>query len=141
MQRDYILRMIEQIGAVLIALRRRIVSGSITADEARDALQAAGDRAGFDLELARGLSLDTIRLLVAPTGEVEPGRCWLMAEVLYLDGLQARAEERTEGAADSFRKARALFTLLEPGGGMLLGFPEAAERIAEIDALVDVGEG
>jgi hypothetical protein len=34
-------------------------------------------------------------------------------------------------------KARLLFGLVEPGGGMLVGFPEAAERAREIEALLD----
>ncbi len=137
MQRDYILRLIEQIGAVLIALRKRIVSRSISADEAREALRDVGSRAGFDLDLLKGLSLETLALAVAPTGEVEPSRCWMMAEVLYLDGLQALAEEKALDAQDSLAKAAALYRLVEPGGGMLVGFPEAAMRIEEIEALLD----
>lgn len=91
-------------------------------------------RAGFDLELLRGFSADTLHMLVAPTGEVEPARCWMMAEILYLDGLQAALEERVSAAGASLAKARLLYTLIEPGGGMLMGLPEAGERIEEIDA-------
>ena len=66
-QRDYILRLIEQLGGALVALRR-------------------------------GFSEDTLHMFVSPTGEVEPARCWLMAELLYLDGLQAKLEERGDDA-------------------------------------------
>jgi hypothetical protein len=59
-----------------------------------------------------------------------------MAELLYLDGLQARAEGRRDDAADSLAKARLLFGLVEPGGGMLVGFPEAGERVREIEGLL-----
>jgi len=135
MQRDYILRLIEQMGQVLIVLRRRILARALTAAEVEDELLRTGERAGLDLEMLRGLAPDTLVMLVAPTGEVEPGRCWMMAELLYLDGLQAGIEEQPHRAADSLRKAVLLYRMIEPGGGMLLGFPEAAERIAEIEAL------
>jgi len=137
LQRDYILRLIEQIGAVLIALRKRILARSVTPGEARDALRDVSSRAGFDLDLLKGFSLDTLVLLVAPTGEVEPSRCWIMGEVLYLDGLQAVAEDRPLDARVSLAKAATLYRLVEPGGGMLVGFPEAATRIAEIESLLE----
>lgn len=136
-QRDYILRMIEQIGAALAELRRRILGGKTDPAAIRGDLTALAGRSGFDLELLRGLSGDTLHMLVSPTGEVEPARCWLMAELLHLDGLQALAEERTDEARASLEKARLLFSLVEPGGGMLVGLPEAAERVQEIDRVLD----
>lgn len=135
-QRDYILRMIEQLGAVLVALRNRILGRDMDASQVRDELAGVAGRAGFDLELLKAFSLDTLVLFVAPTGEVEPGRCWIMAETLYLDGLQAHLEGRGASAAESLRKSRTLFSLIGPGGGMLIGFPEAAERIEEIERLL-----
>jgi hypothetical protein len=83
--------------------------------------------------LARAATPETIRLLIAPTGDVEPGRCWLLAETLFLDGLQAQLSDQDERALDSFAKAHMLFSLLAPMGAFLVGFPEAAERIREID--------
>jgi len=136
-QRDYILRVIEQLGAALAALRRRILGRREESGALHDELTRLAGQAGFDLELLRALSGDTLHMLVSPTGEVEPARCWLMAEFLYLDGLQALAEERTEDAGASLGKARLLFSLVEPGGGMLVGFPEAAERAREIEALLE----
>jgi hypothetical protein len=76
-------------------------------------------------------------MLVAPTGEIEPGRCWLLAETLYLDGLHEAQLSQEEAARDSLAKARMLFSLLRPMGAFLVGFPEAAERIREIDDLVE----
>ena len=136
-QRDYILRVIEQLGAALAALRRRILGRREEPGALHDEIARLAGQAGFDLELLRALSGDTLYMLVSPTGEVEPARCWVMAELLYLDGLQALAEERTEDAGASLGKARLLFSLVEPGGGMLVGFPEAAERAREIEALLD----
>ncbi len=132
-QRDYILRLIEQMGAALVALRNRILGRGAPSLEIRDELAGLAGRSGFDLALLRGFSGETLRMLVSPTGEVEPARCWLMAELLYLDGLQALAEDRDEDAREGLRKAKLLFGLIEPGGGMLVGLPEAGERIREID--------
>lgn len=130
-QRDYVLRLIEQLGAVMAALRRRILGGA-PPEGLREQLDGVASQAGLDLDLLRGFDLRTLRLLVAPTGDVDPTRCWLMAEILYLDGLEALLSENREGR-DSLLKARALFDLVRPYGGLLVGLPEASERIVEID--------
>lgn len=135
-QRDYVLRLIEQLGAALAALRRRILGRKVEASKLRDELGSLAGQAGFDLDLLRGFSGETLHMLVSPTGEVEPARCWLMAELLYLDGLQALAEGRREDGGASLGKAQLLFSLIEPAGGMLVGFPEAAERSREIERLL-----
>ncbi len=132
-QRDYILRLIEQIGAALIALRNRILGRKVDPLRIREELTGLAGQAGYDLALLRGFSGETLHMLVSPTGEVEPGSCWLIAELLYLDGLQAQVEERTGDAREGLQKARLLFRLIEPGGGMLVGLPEAGERIDDID--------
>lgn len=133
-QRDYILRLIEQMGAALIALRQRILGRQEDSAKIYDELMGLAGRSGFDLDILRGFSADTLHMLVSPTGEVEPARCWMMAELLYLDGLQAEVEERTDDAATSLSKARVLYSLIEPGGGLLVGLPEAGERLDDVDA-------
>jgi len=135
-QRDYILRLIEQMGAALVALRNRILGRKADPQRLQEELSGLAGQAGFDLALLRGFSGESLRMLVSPGGDVEPGRCWLMAELLYLDGLQARMEERHEEARTSLAKAHLLFSLVAPRGGLLVGLPEAAERLAEIDALL-----
>ena len=135
-QRDYVLRIIEELGSVLAELRNRILGRAVESKKVDEELAGAAGRAGLDLELLRRFSVDTLHMFAAPTGEIEPARCWLMAEVLYLDGLHAHLEERIADAQASLSKAHMLYTLIEPGGGMLVGFPEAAERLQEIDSLV-----
>lgn len=132
-QRDYILRLIEQMGAALVALRNKILGRKVDREKIYQEMTGLAGQTGFDLELLRGFTADTLHMLVAPTGEVEPARCWLMAEIIYLDGLQAEVEERFEDAATALGKARLLYTLIGPGGGLLVGLPEAAERIADVD--------
>ncbi|MCG6987398.1 MAG: hypothetical protein LJF06_04370 [Gemmatimonadetes bacterium] len=132
-QRDYILRLIEEMGAIMAALRDRILGRKTDHASLQDELTALSGRAGFDLALLRGFDGETLRMLVAPTGEVEPARCWMMAEILYLDGLEADVDDRRDDARASLDKARILYSLIEPAGGMLVGIVEAAARIEEID--------
>ena len=136
-QRDFILRQIEQIGAALVALRNLILGRKADPARIQEELNALAGQGGMDLTLLRGFSEDTLYMFVSPTGEIEPARCWLMAEFLYLDGLQAQLEERGADARTSLEKARMLFTLIEPAGGMLVGIPEAAGRVDEIDTRLE----
>jgi hypothetical protein len=132
MQRDYLLRMIEQLGQALIALRKMIVGGSATPDEIRDRFRSIAATTGLDLELLLLATSDTLELFVAPTGEVEPSRCWILAELLYLEALHAELEGRLADARAQYGRARMLFSLIEPGSTFLVGWPEAASRVEEI---------
>lgn len=134
--KDYLLRQIEMLGEILVAIRRLILGGGASATKVFSRLEEVAGKGGMDLEFARAADPDTLRFLIAPTGEIEPGRCWLLAEVLYLDGLQAREMGDEDRWMDSLQKARMLFSLLAPMGAFLVGFPEGAERVAEIDELL-----
>lgn len=140
-QRDYLLRQIEMLGELLIAIRRKILGGTADAKDVEAMLQEVSTKGGLSLDLARAATADTVRMLIAPTGEIEPGRCWLLAESLYLDGLQAELEGDRLWAGDSLDKARMLFSLLKPMGAFLVGFPEASDRIADIDARLSGEDG
>jgi hypothetical protein len=133
MQRDYILRMIEQAGTALRALLNRVLRRDVEPAEVTKALRHAAALGSLDIDLLRLGDTNTVLMMVAPGGEPEPGRTWLAAEMLYLDGLAARLDERADDAATSFAKARLLFGLVGATGVLPAGFPEAAERIREID--------
>ena len=135
-QRDFILRQIEILGAALVALRKLILRKTANPADVEHRLQDVSQKGGMALDLARAATPDTLRMLVAPTGEIEPGSCWLLAETLYLDGLQAKLTGDSDRARDSLAKAGVLFSLLRPMGAFLVGFPEAAERICEIEELL-----
>ena len=135
-QKDYLLRQIEMLGEILRAIRKMILGGTVDPSEIRARLGEVSGQAGMDLELARAATPDTLQLLVAPSGEIEPGKCWLLAETLYLDGLHAEARGDHPRTSDSLLKARMLFSLLEPMGAFLVGFPEASERILEIEEML-----
>ncbi len=132
-QRDYILRMIEELGAALIALRKAIFGGTVPAAEVEDTLRRAAGGAGMELDLARAVSIEALPAMVAPTGEVEPARCWVLAEALMTDGIHRLQLGDAEHARSSLAKAAALFELVGPGGAFLTGFPEAGERTREIE--------
>lgn len=135
-QKDYLLRQIEMMGEILIAIRRMILGGGARPAAIEARLKEVSGKAGMDLDLAKASTPETLRMLVAPAGEVEPGRGWLLAETLLLDGLQAEQEGDMARREDSLLKARMLFKLLGPMGAFLVGFPEAAARVEEIDALL-----
>jgi hypothetical protein len=135
--KDYLLRQIEILGQLLIAIRKMILGGEADGASVETRLQEVSQKGGMELSLARAASPETIRMLIAPTGDVEPGRCWVLAETLYLDGLQAQLTDDPERALDSFAKAQMLFALLEPMGAFLVGFPEATERMKEIEERVE----
>ena len=139
-KQDYILRQIEMLGPMLIALRNRILGRKVDGPEAMQEVQDVVRKVGLDMEILRVATPDTLAMLAAPTGDVEPGRCWLMAEALYLDGLTSELEERREDALNALDKAVRLFSMLEPGGVYLVGFPEASERLDEIRDRIDALE-
>jgi hypothetical protein len=134
-ERDYVMRMIEQMGQALIRLRQIIFGGESVA-EARRKLQSEARTFGMDLDLARAATPDTLRLLVSTAGETDPTRTWLLAEMLYLDGL-AHEEEDVDRARASYDTALRLLALVEPGGSFLVGWPMATDRIEDIHARLD----
>jgi len=132
-RRDYIMRMIEQLGAMLAALRKRMLGQEVSRAEAADTLREAARLGGLDYDLARAMAPETLLMMVAPGGEVDPGRCWLLAELSYLDGLDADLADDAAEARDSFERAGYLFGLLQPIVGNFLGIPESRERLRDVE--------
>ena len=135
-QQDYILRLIEQLGAALIQLRKAILGKGVEESEVEHVLRRSAAGVGMDLELARVASPESLRAMIAPTGEVDPMRAWLMGETLLTDALHHRSMGRVEACLGGLTRARALFTLVGKDA-FLAGYPEADERIAEIDGITE----
>jgi len=133
-RRDYILRMIEQLGTMLAELRRRILGRSAEHETVEGELAEVAKLGGLDYDLARVMGPDTLLMMVAPGGDVDPGRCWLLAELSYLDGLEADLAGDPEAARDALERAGFLYGLLRPLPGNLVGVHEADERLAEIES-------
>lgn len=127
MQRDYVLRMIEQIAASIARMRQRILGGSA---EAEAELQAMAGIYGVDLPTARAIDGGTLLLLVSPGGQPEASRTWVMAEMLYLDALRLASNGDAEEAHHGFAKSLLLYGTID--ATMLGGLPEAKDRMAEL---------
>jgi hypothetical protein len=135
--RDYLLRMIEQIGRALLQLRDRILRRKIEPEEVRTELHAVAAEAGIDLDIARRLDPASLLLWLAPAGEIDEPRFWLLAELLYLGGLHLH-EEGQDGAADAeFSRALALFERLPAGWRPVEELPSVEERMEDIRGLMD----
>jgi hypothetical protein len=125
--------MIEQLGAMLSAIRRHVLAGEATREETGASLRDAARLGGLDYDLARVMAPETLLMMVAPAGDVDPGRCWLLAELSYIDGLEAGLADDPDLAREAFERAGYLFGLLQPVAGNFLGIPESADRVKEIE--------
>ena len=132
MQRDYILRLIEQSGTVLKQLLQHIQAEPVTLEERTQELKRAAHLGGLDLDMLRLSDVDGLWHQVALTGEADPARTWLAAETLYADALANEIEGNVEAAVNAFVKAASLFRLMQPTWVLPTGFPEATERVEEI---------
>lgn len=138
-RQDYLLRLIETVGLMLMRLRAMLLGGEIDPTTARDEIQNAAGRAGLDLPFLSSVDGDTLVMLMSPAGEVEPGRCWITAELFLVEGLRLRAEEDEPGARDALARALLLYRLIDPDAVVARGFPEVRTRIAEVEAMMDAG--
>jgi hypothetical protein len=136
-RQDYILRLIERLGAALGALRNRILrrAGEEAAIQAE--IGEIARQAGLDIDVARKLDPDLLLAWLAPTGEPDPARLWLMAELLYLTGLQSKGAGESPWPAD-FERALALLIRLPPDWRPGDSFATADERVTEIRGLLGV---
>ncbi len=131
-RRDYILRLIERFGRMLIALRNHILQREIESDDAGAQIHEVAREAGLDLEIARRLDPAALLMWLAPTADFDAPRLWLMAELLYLGGLDARESgAEGEGRAD-FERALALYAHLPPDWRPTDDFVTAGARAEEI---------
>lgn len=131
-RRDYVLRIIERFGRMLIALRNHILQREIEADDVRAQLGEVAREAGLDMEIARRLDPAALLMWLAPTADFDAPRLWLMAELLYLEALDAQASSAEGGGRADFTRALALFEHLPPDWKPTDGFVTAAARAEEI---------
>ena len=137
MQRDYILRLIEQAGTILKHLLQRIQAEPVTLEERTNELKRAAHLGGLDLDMLRLSDVNGLWHQVALTGEADPARTWLAAETLYADAIALEIDGDPEAAMQSYVKAASLFRLMEPTWVLPTGFPEASERVQEIEGKLE----
>lgn len=136
---DYILRLIERFGQALRAMRDRILRREVQPADMRAELGEIAAEAGLDLVTARRLDGGMLLMWLAPTGEVDPPRFWLMAELLYLEGLAAREEGTGDLGRADLQRALALFARVPESWRPHEDLAPAGERCAEIRQMLDSG--
>jgi hypothetical protein len=136
--RDYILRLIERFGRMLVALRNRILRRETESAPLQSEIHDIAREAGLDLDLARRLDPETLLLWLSPTGEVDEAKFWLLGELLYLAGLGAQETGGGDGRAD-FSRALAVFAQVRADWRPQAGLASAGERCQEIRARLGAG--
>ena len=130
-RQDYILRLIEQFGRALVLLRNRILRREVDKPTAMADIGEMARQAGLDLDVARSLDVPSLLMWLAPAGQVDQARLWLMAELLYLEGLGALEDDPGRADAD-FTRAAAILERLEPQWRPSPDLPSAAELADDI---------
>jgi hypothetical protein len=136
-RRDYILRLIERFGRMLVALRNRILKRELESEQARAEIHEIAQESGLDLDVARQLDPGMLLMWLAPGDDVDEGKLWLMGELLYLEGLDARETGSGDGGRGDLERALALFGRLPAAWRPHPDLPSAGERAAEIGGLLD----
>jgi hypothetical protein len=134
-RQDYILRLIEQFAQGLILLRNRILRRETDRQKASAEVTELAQQAGLDLGIARSLDVQSLLMWLAPAGQVDQARLWLMAELLYFEGLAA-LDADPEAARADLARALAILERLEPNWRPTPELPTAAELQEEIRGLV-----
>ena len=133
---DYILQLIERLGAALIALRNRILKHAPDDEAIRAEIGEIARQAGLDIAVARSLDPELLFMWLAPTGEPDPARLWLMGELLYLEGLHSKSSGEPAWRAD-LERASALLVRLPPDWRPGAACATAGERTEELRVLLE----
>lgn len=136
-QRDYILRLIERFGRMLVALRNRILRRETESAPLQSEIHDIAREAGLDLDLARRLDPETLLLWLSPTGEVDEAKFWLLGELLYLSGLDARETGDGDGGRGDLSRALAVFVRVRADWRPHPDLASASERSQEIRRHLD----
>jgi hypothetical protein len=135
-RQDYILRLVEQFGRVLATLPSKIKGRQLSPTEVHAQIAAIASQGGLQLDVAR--SLDPVMLLMwlAPRGEIDSGKFWLMAELLFLEGMQAREEGLADRARGDLQRARVILSRLAADWRPQPDLASVGERLEAIDAII-----
>lgn len=135
-RQDYILRLIEQFARALSGLLNKIRKREVPATEVHAEIGAIAQQSGLDLNVARGLDGAMLLMWLAPRGDIDPGKFWLMAELLFLDAMQLRADGDTDRAEADLERALVILLNLESDWRPQPDLASAGERIEEIRQLI-----
>jgi hypothetical protein len=136
---DYVMRLIEAFGKSLIAIRDRILKREADSQAVVAELGEMSRKAGVDLDIARRLDPASLLMWLSPTGEYDPARMWLLAELLYLAGLRADTDRPGAGRPD-FTRALALLKHVPADFTAPAGLGTALTLSDELQAMIDRSE-
>ncbi len=127
---------LQQLAEKLRQIENRLDREGGELTEVREGLEEAAARTGVDLETVRTLDGPTLERTLSPGGRPDPGRFWAVAEVLYLDGLQARARGEPAAARRRLEKARRLYETGVEGIDLPDDSVSPADRLRRIEELL-----
>jgi len=129
-RRDYLLRMLEEMGRVMARVRELVTGQSVAA--AAQELERAASHAGLTLPLVRALGGDGLAAVLTTAGRPDPAKYLLAAEYLYVEGLRTAPPED----AALFGRALALYRGIGPLRDAAALQAAVADRIAELERRV-----
>lgn len=135
-RQDYILRLIEQFGKALVLLRNRLLRRETDRQKVTAEVGEMARQAGLDLSVARSLDTASLLMWLAPAGLVDQARLWLMAELLYLEGL-ANLDAAPDAARADLSRALAILERMEPGWRPNDELPAVSDLAGEIRSTLD----
>jgi hypothetical protein len=110
-RRDYILRLIQQLGRVLARVRELLAGGQL--DAARAELDRTATELGIAGGLARMLTDDSLMALLTASGEPDVAKRLIIAELFYIDALRARDRGAEDESRHLQQRAERLFRSVE----------------------------
>lgn len=127
----------QRLARKLARLEASLAGASGDLEDVREGLEETAAGVGVDLETVRRLDPDTLVEALAPGGGSAPGRLWVAAEVLFLDGLTALAEGDLPSGRRRLARARRLYRGLGEGLELPEGSPPPGARLDRIGELLE----
>jgi hypothetical protein len=106
---------LQRLAESLLRLERLLEAEGGDTGVIREGLDEAAHRMGVHLAVVRLADAGTLLQLHGPGSGGDPGKLWATAEILFLDGLRARAEGHVGEAERRLETAMALFQEVEAG--------------------------
>jgi len=126
-------RMAEQ----LMELQRRLESEGGDTTHIREGLEDLAHRVGVDLDIVRLAAPETVLEVITAGGNGDPGKIWVVGEILFLDGVRALAEGQDETARGVLASSRKLLEALDSRS---VSLPDGAvppeQRLRQLEELL-----
>jgi hypothetical protein len=131
---------LQRLAEALLRLERLLEAEGGDPGAIREGLEEAAHRMGVHLAVVRLADAGTLLRLHGPGSGGDPAKLWATAEILFLDGIRARAEGERSDARSRIRTALALFREVDPGLELPKASPTPGERTEQARMLLE-GDG